>query len=197
MRHTRLYEKERLRASRKKQKYLTKRDLVRKNSAFYRKGGDIDIGRRREETIEYIVRRSFEAMPKAMQQEFSDYDKELNIKNLARTMFADKSKKINAYKILLNIAEYKKNARGGGTLELIWGEFKVQRPDVYSHYNTYVYRLGHSPKQWFMDNAEHDQKGKYVDVSLSLPDKAGGIIYDTLELTFDFSGGEITDAYIQ
>ena len=85
----------------------------------------------------------------------------------------------------------RKRRSGNNTKEYIYKRFRQEVPDVYSKYNSYVYRLGFSSAQYFKEKAELSQEGSIVNVKVKLPEKESGAVYDYLYINFDFSGDYI------
>lgn len=75
---------------------------------------------------------------------------------------------------------YKHSKRG--TLREYFAEFRDKRPDLYAKYNSYMYRLGFSSANYFYDNAKVESEGGEIVMTLELPKKIGGIVYETLTL---------------
>ena len=75
-------------------------DLRKKGNAYFRNLGIVQQGRRRKSTIEYIVRRSFEALPKNLKAYIENPEQAIRV--ITHTIIADgKSGKMNPYVSLL------------------------------------------------------------------------------------------------
>ena len=172
---------------------LTMKQLKKiKSKTFYRKLGVVRPGRRKRSTIKYIVEKSYEALPKAY-KDFSQEFKNYLIENTVNTiMVSGASGEVEPYQAMFQ--QLKRSYKHGweGTKRDIYTAFREQCPDVYAKYNTYVYRTGHSASTWFYDNADlKSTHGSIVTITVELPFKAKGIVYNTLTIVFNYSGQEI------
>ena len=164
-------------------------DLRKKGNAYFRNLGIVQQGRRRKSTIEYIVRRSFEALPKNLKAYIEN--PEQAIKVITHTIIADgKAGKMKPYEALKQLGQYRKRQAYGGTIADAYRRLKEEEPSVYSHYNTYVYRLGYSASAYFMQNAKAEVDGKYVTITVDLPNKPTGKAYDKLWIEFSYSDAD-------
>ena len=165
-------------------------ELRKKSLQYFRKIGIVRGDGRRKKAIEYIVQKSYEALPKNIKKYIEDAEQ---IKaNLYDTIIASgKSGEVEPYNALKQYAMDRKKRSGDNTKEYIYKRFRQEVPNVYSKYNSYVYRLGFSSAQYFKEKAELSQDGSIVKVKVKLPEKEYGVVYDYLYINFDFSGDYI------
>lgn len=169
-------------------KSMRLQDLKKRSDKYFRNLGIITPGRKKEKTIRYIIDRIFDAVPKKVKQYIEDPEQLKKV--LTHTVIVGgKYGKIDPYKAILEFAKHQRKASGDETLDYIWKRFKQENPQTYNHYNTYVYRLGYSAKNWFMENAEITVNGSNSTCSVKLPTKTTGMVYYELYIEYDFSGG--------
>ena len=174
---------------------LSIKELRRKNLSYYRKPKVVTPGRRKRSTIRYIVERSYDALPKKLKQYIEDAQDTIE-RLTQRIMGEGEAGKFEPYNALRQMAEYKERTEYGGTYGIVLAAFKEQEQGIWNHYNTYVYRLGYSAtKLWYAGDLK--QEKSEVTITVSLPDKASGIIYSQLVVSFDFSGQVITEATME
>lgn len=165
-------------------------ELRKKSLQYFRKIGAVPGDRRREESIKYIVQKSYEALPKNLKKYVEDPElAKSSVYNIIMT--SEGYGVLDPYKALKQYATYRKKKSGDGTKEYIYKRFREEKSDVYSKYNSYVYRLGFSSAQWFKDNAKLEQDGSIVMITTPLPPKSRGVTYSQLVISFDFSGDYI------
>lgn len=158
-------------------------EIRRKKDTYFRKIGILTPRGRRKSSIEYIVARSYEALPKRFKAVIKNPDQIIKVLTNMIVQFGEEGK-INPYKAFLE------NARSNyaGTKEDIYKRFRQEYSDVYNHYNTYVYRLGFSASNYFYTNVKLSQEGSLVTATLQLPKKTTGIVYNELYIEMDYSG---------
>lgn len=163
------------------------RKLKKKRNKYFRELGVVKKGRKSRKTIEYIVERSYEALPKKY-KDFVD-EPEHTIKIITNIILMEGDNvKMNPYQALLSTATTHRRHAGQGTRDLVYKRFKDEATDVYNKYNTYVYRLGYSSRNWFYDNFELSQEtDSRAVVTIELPFKAKGLVYEILSIYFDWS----------
>lgn len=165
-------------------------ELRKKSLQYFRKIGAVPGDRRREKSIKYIVQKSYEALPKNLKKYVEDPEQvKSSVYNII--MASEGYGVLDPYKALKQYATYRKKKSGDNTKEYIYKRFREEKPDVYSKYNSYVYRLGFSSAQYFKDNATLEQDGSIVMVTTPLPLKSSGVTYGKLVISFDFSGDYI------
>ena len=165
-------------------------ELRKKQSRYFQNIGIVQGDKRRSKSIKYIIERSYDALPKDLKGYIEDAEQiKANVYNLI--MASGKSGEIEPYNALKQYAMDRKRRSGNNTKEYIYKRFRQEVPDVYSKYNSYVYRLGFSSAQYFKDNAKLEQDGSIVTVTTPLPPKSRGVTYSQLVLSFDFSGDYI------
>lgn len=163
------------------------RELRKKRDAYFRKIGIVTPGRRKKSTIEYIVERTYEALPKGLKGYIDD--KAQIIKVVTNTIIqSGNAGQMNPYEALKQFAQYRQKKSGDNTKAFLYKRFKEETASVYNKYNTYVYRLGYSSAKFFMENAAMSQEGSLITAILKLPPKTNGITYEELYIEYDFSG---------
>ena len=165
-------------------------ELRKKQSRYFQNIGIVQGDKRRSKSIKYIIERSYDALSKDLKGYIEDAEQiKANVYNLI--MASGKSGEIDPYNALKQYATHRKKKSGDNTKEYIYKRFREEKPDVYSKYNSYVYRLGFSSAQYFKDNAKLEQDGSIVMVTTPLPPKSRGVTYSQLVISFDFSGDYI------
>ena len=165
-------------------------ELRKKQSRYFQNIGIVQGDKRRSKSIKYIIERSYDALPKDLKGYIEDAEQiKANVYNLI--MASGKSGEIEPYNALKQYAMDRKRRSGNNTKEYIYKRFREEKPDVYSKYNSYVYRLGFSSAQYFKDNTKLEQDGSIVIVTTPLPPKSRGVTYSQLVISFDFSGDYI------
>lgn len=165
-------------------------ELRKKSLQYFRKIGIVRGDGRRKKSIEYIAQKSYEALPKNLKKYIEDAEQiKTNVYNTI--MASGKSGEVEPYNALKRYAMDRKKRSGDNTKEYIYKRFRQEVPNVYSKYNSYVYRLGFSSAQYFKEKAELSQEGSIVNVKVKLPEKTSGVVYDYLYIYFDFSGDYI------
>lgn len=182
---------------------LSLNDLVKRSNSWYKKLGVVTPQGRSKGTIEYIVRRSFAALPTRARDylEKDPQDAERMIRIATNTiMQAGESGKYDPYQAFLKVANKHLKSEYDGTKEEIYRAFRTQRSSLYAKYNSYMYRKGYSSRNYWFDNVELRQEGSTVFTSCDLPllevgkpDKRRSF-YSGLEIVYDFSSGAIEEA---
>lgn len=172
-------------------------NLRKKTNNYYKKIGVVKPDGKRSKTIEYIVERTFESLPKTLKSYIED-DKYQLVKVITNTIIqSGRQGEMNPYEALKQTALYKQKRSGANTKSYIYRIFREEESSLYAKYNSYVYRLGYSSSKYFLDNAEVYQKGSIIVAVLDLPEKGNGVIYETLHLEYDFSAQEMLEAYME
>lgn len=170
-------------------------ELKKLPNKFYKELGIVTPGGLTTEKLKYIVKRSVEALP-AKIKKFID-DKEQKIDTTVHMIIAmGEEGQMEPYKAFYQHSQTIRRQKNIGTLEETYRRFRTETPQVYNHYNTYVYRLGFSAKQWYMDNAQVKTDKGITIITVDLPDKARGKKYEYLEISYDWSSGDF-DAEMQ
>lgn len=165
-------------------------ELRKKQSRYFQNIGIVQGDKRRSKSIKYIIARSYDALPKDLKGYIEDAEQiKANVYNLI--MASGKSGEIEPYNALKQYAMDRKRRSGNNTKEYIYKRFRQEVPDVYSKYNSYVYRLGFSSAKYFKEKAELSQDGSIVTVTVKLPEKTSGTAYNYLYITYDFSSDYI------
>lgn len=165
-------------------------ELRKKSLQYFRKVGVVQGDGRRKKAIEYIVQKSYEALPKNLKKYVEDPE-QIKTSVYDSIMASGSAGEIEPYNAIKQYAMDRKKKSGDNTKEYIYKRFREEKPDVYSKYNSYVYRLGFSSAQWFKDNAKLEQDGSIVMITTPLPPKSRGVTYSQLVISFDFSGDYI------
>lgn len=162
-------------------------ELRKKQNAYFRKIGILKPGRRRKRTIEYIVERTYEALPKKLKEYIDDRNQIVSV--ITNTIIqSGNAGQMNPYEALKQYAQYRQKKSGDNSKAYIYKRFREEATSVYNKYNSYVYRLGYSSARYFMENATISQEGSVITATLELPAKASGIVYEELHIEYDFSG---------
>lgn len=165
-------------------------ELRKKSLQYFRKIGIVRGDESCKESIEYIVQKSYEALPKNLKKYVEDPE-QVKTSVYDSIMVSGSAGEIEPYNAIKQYAMDRKKKSGDSTKEYIYKRFREEKPDVYSKYNSYVYRLGFSSAQWFKDNAKFEQYRSIVMVTTPLPPKSRGVTYSQLVILFDFSGDYI------
>ena len=170
-------------------KSLRLRDLRNKPNRYFRDFGNIQLGQKTSiKALEYLAERSFEALPSKLKK-YVQRDKQQIIDTTAHSILVDGAKgQWNAYEAIKQQAEFRYKSSGDKTKDAVWRIFKEQASEVYNHYNTYVYRLGSSARNWFMENFDYTQQGSILMIYVELPIKMTGTIYKQLYIEINMSG---------
>lgn len=146
---------------------LNKRELKKKKSSFFRTGRGITKGRRRKSTVEYIVRRSLEALPDKYRKHLEE-DKESIITNLTNQIVVS-GQETSPYYLLMQQAEYRRRAGHEGTKEDLWSDFVNRYSPTYHKYYSYMRRLGYDPKEYWFDRVDITFFNSSVEAECALP----------------------------
>lgn len=180
-------------------KNMRLQDYKNRHDKWYRKLGKIDRSFGNRKTIEYIVRRSYEALPKKWKKYLNEKDAQFSIDRLVDIVSLDydtEFKHVNAttpYKALLEQAKGRKRQSGDSTKEFIYKLFRTRRPTIYAKYNSYMYRAGYSAVNYFMENAELIKDQSKIEAVLSLPSSNKLVSYSVLLIQLDRSGVKSDD----
>lgn len=161
-------------------------ELRKKSLQYFRKIGIVRGDGRRKKAIEYIVQKSYEALSKNLKKYVEDPE-QTKISVYNSIMASGSGGEIEPYNAIKQYAMDRKKKSGDNTKEYIYKRFREEKSNVYSKYNSYVYRLGFSSAQYFKDNAKLEQDGSIVIVTTPLPPKSRGVTYSQLIILFDFS----------
>lgn len=180
-------------------KSLLLRNTRKKNDRWFRDLGVIEYtSRMTYKQIRYVAERSFDALPKKLKAYLAE-DREMLIEKATRSVINDEPVgKWNIYQAFKLQAQDRYKLSGDMTAEFLYQQFRLQVPNVYHHYYTYVYRLGLSPTEWFREHFELDQADQYQTVIwVELPKKTKGIVYQDLKISFRwaaYNSGQIEAA---
>lgn len=170
-------------------KSLPLSELRKKSNKWYKNYGVIDYDKSYTlKRLKYMAERSYEALPNRLKKYI---EKDRVIETTAHSIIVDgEVGKWDMYESMLSQAETAYKMSGDKTAEFIFKQFRLQRPDVYAKYNSYVYRLGHSSAKWFVEHFDYDVKQYYLYATIELPIKTKGKIYTELNLTFRYDAYE-------
>ena len=160
--------------------------LKKKPKKYFRNLGIVKKGRRKKSTIRFIVEKSYEALPREYRKASKD-EKTLLIENLVNRIWYDVGGEYNVYEALREVTKRTYHQGWGGTLDEIYKRFRTELPSQYAKYYSYVYRLGYSPAKWFFDNGSPSRNGSVITVTVELPIKTQGQVYQYLEVVADMS----------
>lgn len=165
--------------------------IRRKPKSFFRRMGSIQKGRRRQSTIEYLVRQSYEALPRGLKEYIEDPQQA--VESLTHMITGDYS--IDPYKALKEAAIYTKRKSGDNTRQFVWNRFRAEESALYNKFNSYMYRQGYSARNYWFDNMSYEIEGSWIKTYCELPERGKGVQYNVLEIDYDFSGNEL-NAYL-
>lgn len=164
-------------------------DIRRKKANYFRSLGVVHPGRRRPSTIEYIVRRSFEALPKSLKEYIPDVEQTIQV--ITNTIIVSgEMGQMQPYDAMRRMAESYRSMEGHTTLAYIYARFR-EDSSLYGRYNSYMYRQGFSASRYFIQNATMTQQGSRAVVVCELPFNSGRIQYTELLILYDWSGKEL------
>lgn len=168
--------------------------IRRKPKTYFRNIGTVKKGRRRKSTIEYIIRKTYEALPKGLREYIEDPEQAIKV---LTNMIAvsDMGSNIQPYEALKQTAQYAKRKTGDNTRQFLWNRFRNEESSVYYKFNSYMYRQGLSARNYWFQNVAFDTQGSYIKAYCELPKRAQGVQYDMLEMEYDFSGQDFS-AYL-
>lgn len=161
--------------------------IRKKPLSYFRNFRAVKKGRRKRSTIELIVQRSYEALPKRERAYIQD--SEQIIKTLTN-MIINEPANISPYKALKELAKYEKKRTGDNTKQFVWNRFRNEEPSLYAKFNSYMYRNGYSARNYWFDNVSMDQDGSLINCYCELPGVGKMVQYNMLEISYDFSGLE-------
>lgn len=172
-----------MRSMRSRNKW-TKKALSKKSASYFRKLGVVQATKgTRRSTIEYIVRRSFEALSKREQKTIQDAER--YIQGFTNIIMADKERgQVDPY------LAFKSQTRSAliGTKEDLWRRFKAEESQIYNKFNSYMYRQGLSASNYWFDNVDIFVTNSIVKATCELPPRASGVQYQILFMQYDYSG---------
>jgi len=168
--------------------------IKKKPLSYFRTMGAVKKGKRKRDTIEYIVRKSFEALPKNARDYISDSEE--IIKALTNIIISEgNNSSIQPYKAFTELAKHERRKSGDNTKQFVWNRFKTEQPSLYAKFNSYMYRNGYSARNYWFDNVAMEQNGSIIDCYCELPGAGKNVQYYMLEINYDFSGQDF-NAYL-
>lgn len=164
---------------------------TRLNKRYYQ-SVKISAGRKKRETIESIVRKSYESLPKKYKTMIEDPELIINV--TTNLIWADKGIKISPYAAIKSYAQQRGRMQKMGTKYDLWKSFRTdpETSAVYNKFNSYMYRHGYSASNYWFENVELKIERSVIYATCNLPNTGKGVRYDSLEIEFDYSGGEIS-----
>jgi hypothetical protein len=175
----------------KKRRNYTLKELRKKSDAYFRQSAIIEKGRRTNKQIEYIVTRTFEALPENVKKYLS---KDETIKNMVNNIIVMKDQDFNPSALFREMARSAKRRAGDGTKEDIWRRFIHEYFTVYRRYYGYMKRYVFSPKDYWFENVDITQSGSTVYCECELINRPNPL-YTMLYIEYDYSGEEF-QAYL-
>lgn len=146
----------------------------------------------KRESIEKYVNRTFEALPKYIQESLKE-DKYQNIQNIINNIIVTGEAGVTRpYNALRQVGM--RAAKRSTQAMLIFSSFRNNNPSLYAKYNSYIYKLGYSSANYFYKNAEYEGQGYVVTVYLELPQNTNGVSYSTLSFEVDMGTSEILNS---
>lgn len=173
----------------KKKQYFTSRK---------RRETSIDRSFGTKKAIRYYIEKVYQGIPEKQRKYISEeYDVQRAIDTIVNSIMYMGGQKINPYIAFTSIIKNEKKKGYRGTKEELYKEFRTQESGLYAKYNSYVYRMGESAVNWFIEKGEVSVKGSTIIIDVEMPDKySGRVFYDGLHLEYDWSGGYFTSAYM-
>ena len=159
-------------------------DLKSKKNAYFKRLGQINSSAGRY-TVRYIVRRSLEALPKADKKFIEDTKQlEKTLTNLG--MVTDEP--IDVYKAVKSYSSQQQYKSGYPRKRELFQRFKNEYPELFSKYNSYMYRHGFSASNYYFEHAKLSWGPSEVTATVELPSVTSVVKYGILELTEEYSG---------
>lgn len=176
-------------------KNLRYTNLKKRKDNWYKNLGTIETKNKSTKTLEYIAKRSYEALPKRYKRYLDNPDFE--IKNAAM-MAKYSSEGFDFYNAMLSKIERNPNFSWLKNRQKLWNEFRIraETKKVYERYMSYMYRRGINGTQYWYDNVEFTSiSSSYVYTELKIPDAPGFeegkknvVFYTALYIYYDYSG---------
>lgn len=159
-------------------------DLKSKKNAYFKRLGQINSSAGRY-TVRYIVRRSLEALPKA-DKKFIEDTKQLEKTLTNLVMVTDEP--IDVYKAIKSYSSQQQYKSGYPRKRELFQRFKNEYPELFSKYNSYMYRHGFSASNYYFEHAKLSWGPSEVTATVELPSVTSVVRYGILELTEEYSG---------
>lgn len=174
----------------KNRRNYTLKELRKKSDAYYRQSAILTKGKRTNKQIEYIVTRTFEALPQEVKKYLS---KDETIQNMVNSIVVRKDQDFNPAALFREMARSAKRRTGDGTKEDIWSRFINETFTVYRRYYSYMKRYVYSPKDYWFENVDITQSGSTVYCECELI--KSNPLHSMLYIEYDYSGEEF-QAYL-
>lgn len=164
-------------------------NLKKRSTNYFKNVGVITPKDFSRKQIEYIVNRSYEALPKRAKK-YIESREQISEVVVNLIMTGGEDGKVDAYQALKQYAEQRKVQKFPRLefAKMVFKRFRQEYSSLYAKYNSYMYRQGYSSANYFYENAEWDSQGSIVTAILDLPPKSYGVVYTTLTITIDASG---------
>jgi cyclopropane fatty-acyl-phospholipid synthase-like methyltransferase len=159
-------------------------DLKSKKNAYFKRLGQINSSAGRY-MVRYIVRRSLEALPKA-DKKFVEDTKQLEKTLTNLVMVTDEP--IDVYKAVKSYSSQQQYKSGYPRKRELFQRFKNEYPELFSKYNSYMYRHGFSASNYYFEHAKLSWGPSEVTATVELPSVTSVVKYGILELTEEYSG---------
>ena len=159
-------------------------DLKTKKNAYFKKLGEINSSTGRY-TVRYIVKRSIEALPK-QEQKFIEDKKQLQ--KVLTNLVMVTNEPINVYNAIKSYSSQQQYKSGYPRKRELYQRFKNEYPELFSKYNSYMYRHKFSASNYYYEHAVLSWGASEVTATVELPQINSAVTYNTLELTEEYSG---------
>ena len=165
----------------------------RKKGKVYYSRLQLQRGRKKKETIERILEKTAKFLPKKLQS----YVDEAVIKALTNQIWVDKEMSFSGYTALGEYAKSRYRHSMQGTKEELYRRFRTspETQPVYNKFNSYMFRNGHSARNWWFQNVKFTGESSWIFATCELPKLSIGVHYELLEINFNYSNHEI-EAYL-
>lgn len=167
----------------KNRRSYTLKELRKKSDDYYRQSAILTKGKRTNKQIEYIVTRTFEALPQEVKKYLS---KDETIMNMVNNIIVMKDQEFNPAALFREMARSAKRRAGDGTKEDIWRQFIHEYFTLYRRYYSYMKRYVYSPKDYWFENVDISVSGSSVYCECPLVNIPNPL-YKMLYIEYDYS----------
>lgn len=166
--------------------------LRKRNTNYFKKIGKVKYESKK--VSDYIANKSYEALSKTLKK-YVEGEKEQLIRMVSNMIAVSGDEGVDVFKAIKAHAQKTYEQVHSIQKTKLWATFRVRESSVYYKYNSYMYRLGYSASSYWFENVKFEQlEGSLVVATLTLPNKTSGIIYNTLEIIYDYSGDYFMEA---
>ena len=177
-------------------------DLKKKGNNYFKRLGVISPKGKNKETIEYIVQRTYESLPKNTRKFIKAPN--LTLKITANRVYQSGESGFDVRGSLIELARHERRASWYETKKEIWSAFKEQETTIYFRYNSYMSRNGYKSTSYWFDNVTIRQDGVIITTICELPylddslprRRRRRVKYQVLEIRYDISSGVVKSAYL-